>query len=352
MANRKEIESLLVCNSNMFIPTVLTEVLSHPQLLYLVISGTRNIIQFFSFLNLPNVSIIDYCDMGEGLDWLKKKRQLLALVNQFEIAQLVFFHTEFGGIANWLIKRLSHSSKVSIKYCKIYDKMPLPPHKSFLKVLKVKIKERLYWNMKVDVLDRGRPIPSLPDSFFKDVHAVEIKMPVDGKLISSIISERLLDNNIKSRYVLLTGTVVSEKLCPADVYERLINRVIDILGPNNTVSKCHPRFRDMYGMEKKLRQIPSFIPGNVLIDNYYCYVGFESTLLVEAAVAGKRAISLINLLPVSDNDKKLWIDFFDSRLMGKGKIMFPRTIEEFKTIFNLDNDDNRYNSEKDTSDTD
>ena len=280
MANRKRIESLLVCNSNMFIPTVLTEVLSHPQLLYLVISGTKNIIQFFGFLNLSNVFIVDYSDMGGRVDRIKKKRQLFAQVNQFEIEQLVFFHTEFGGIANWLIKRLSHSDKISIKFCKIYDKMPLPPYKPFLKVLKIKIKERLYWNMKVDVLDRGRPILSLPDSFFKEVHAVEIKMPVDEKLISNIISERLLDNNVYSKYVLLTGTVVSENLCPADVYEKLINRVIDILGPDNTVSKCHPRFRDMFGMEKNLKQIPSFIPGNVLIDNYCCFVGFESTLLV------------------------------------------------------------------------
>ena len=188
--------------------------------------------------------------------------------------------------------------------------------------------------MKVDVLDRGRPILSLPDSFFKEVHVVEIKMPVDEKLISNIISERLLDNNVYSKYVLLTGTVVSENLCPADVYEKLINRVIDILGPDNTVSKCHPRFRDMFGMEKNLKQIPSFIPGNVLIDNYCCFVGFESTLLVEAAVVGKRAISLINLLPISDKDKKLWIDFFDSRLKGRGKIVFPHTIEELIDLCN------------------
>lgn len=333
MSNAKKIKSLLVCNSNMFIPTVLTEVLNNPHDPYLVISDTKNIIQFFEFLNINNVEFINYGGIGEGLDFIKKKRQLLNQVNQYDIMQLVFFHAEFGGIVNWLIKQLSFT--IPVKYCKIYDKMPLPPYKSFLKVLKIKLKEKLFWDMKVDVLDRGRPILSLPDSFFAEIGASFIKMPVDGKLVSDYVSEKLISNNIKSKYVLLTGTVVAVKLCPAKEYEHLINRVIDLLGQENVVSKCHPRFKDLYGKENDLRQIPSFIPGNVLIGNYDCYVGFESTLLVEAAIAGKKTVSLINLIPIADDIKQRWQNLLDSRLQDKGDIHFPKTIEDFESIVKI-----------------
>ncbi len=46
----REIEALLICNSNMFVPTVLTEVLTNTEKKYIIISDTDNIRQFFNFL--------------------------------------------------------------------------------------------------------------------------------------------------------------------------------------------------------------------------------------------------------------------------------------------------------------
>lgn len=321
---------MLVCNSNMFVPTVLTEVLSYPQNSYLVISDTKNIVSFFNFLNLCNVDFIDYDGLERGKNFIRGKRKLLSLIDLYDIEQVVFFHAEFGEMANWLIKRLSKFTP--IKYCKIYDKMPLPPYKSFFKAMKIKIKQKVFWGMDVNILDRGRPIPSLPDSFFSQICAEIIEMPIDRNLISDYMSQKLSCFKNHGKIVLLTGTVVKVGLCPPKEYEQLINQVLDLLGIENTVSKCHPRFSDMYGREKLLQQIPSYIPGNVLIDNYDYYIGFESTLLVEAAVAGKKSVSLINLLPLTNEAKQRWHDFLDSRLQGKGTICYPQSIEELKDI--------------------
>lgn len=44
----------------MFIPTVMTELLNHPQNLYLVISDIKSITQFFEFMSLPNMDYVEY----------------------------------------------------------------------------------------------------------------------------------------------------------------------------------------------------------------------------------------------------------------------------------------------------
>lgn len=335
MVNKKKVESLLICNSNLFIPTVLTEVLSHPQKQYLVISDTENIHHFFAFLNIPNVIYVEYGIKGR-FDFIGERKKLNNKVNRYDIGRVVFFHAEFGEMANWLIKKLSKN--VPICYCKIYDSIPAPHSKQLWKVFKLKLRQWIYWGVDMDVLEHTKIFPSIPKSFFRNVNATTISIPVDMELISHNVSDKLKDENLHADFVLLTGTEVATGKCDEFTYEQLINSVIDILGIEKTISKCHPRFHNFYGKEKLLRQIPSYIPGNVLIDNYDCYIGFESTLLVEAAKAGKKSISLIELLPLSDDAKQCYYNFFTSRLQGlqgKGNIIFIKKLYELKKVVDL-----------------
>ena len=280
---KKKIKSLLICNSNMFIPTVLTEVLNNQQESFLVISDTRSITKFFEFISIPNVDFIEYGQLEGHFDFFSKKRQLLKALGRYDIGEVVFFHAEFGEMANWLIKRLS--SDVPIKYCKLYDSIPCPRCRKWLTVAKIKLKQYLYWGIKMDVLEYPYPFPSIPKKFFKDVKAETITMPIENVKVSNVVSRRMTEIKLVGKFVLLTGTVVHDGFYTADIYTKYINNVITSLDIKNIISKCHPRYKDLYGLEKELPQIPSFIPGNVLINNYDYYVGFESTLLVEVAVA-------------------------------------------------------------------
>lgn len=328
---KKKVKKLLICNSNMFIPTVMTEVLSHLQEHYLVISDTKSITKFFEFVSLPNIDYIEYGQLDNRFDFIKKKKKLMSQVQQYEIGEVVFFHAEFGAMANWLIKKLSHS--LPIKYCKIYDSIPAPRSKKWKIVFLTKIRERLMWGVAVEVLEGSAyPLPSLPPSFFKKVKAATIQLPIDNKLVTDYVSEKLGSMNLNAENVLLTGTIVADGLADASFYTKLTNKVIDTVGAENLVSKCHPRFKDLYGKEQDLPQVPSFIPGNVLMDSYNVFIGYESTLLVEAAVAGKKSISLMHFLQVKDEVKQRLFDFFDSRLQGRGKIFFPNTLEELETL--------------------
>lgn len=308
----------------------MTEILSHPLESYLIISDTKSITRFFEFLAFPNIDYIEYGQLEGRFDYVSKKRILLKEIQKYDIGQVVFFHAEFGEMANWLIKKLS--VKIPIKYCKLYDSIPCPHCKNWKIVFKTKLRQYLYWGVNMDVLQGAYPFPSIPKNFFNKVKAETITMPIDNELVTNAVSSRMAEMKLSGRYVLLTGTVVHDGYYAADVYTEYINKVIACLGKENIISKCHPRYKDLYGLEQRLPQIPSFIPGNVLINNYEYFIGFESTLLVEAAVVGKTAISLIDMFPINDELRKATHNFFNNRLQGRGSILFPKTIEELKVI--------------------
>lgn len=91
----------------------------------------------------------------------------------------------------------------------------------------------------------------------------------------------------------------------------------------------HPRFDDMIGKEQELNELPKFIPGNVILDAFDIYIGYFSTLLVEAAQNGKKVISTLYLMkPQNEASQQRFYEYLENRLNGKGVIYFPKTIEE------------------------
>ncbi len=332
-SEKEYVDALLICNSNMFIPIVLTEVLKNKNSRYLVISDIDNIKHFFELLALPNVIYhhYGYHPHEKGyLSFISEKRELWSYVSRFCIGKVVFFHAEYGEMANWLIMRLSKS--VPISYCKLFDSIPAPQAPLSTKKIRVLIAQRLLWGQNMNVLYKERAFPSLPESFFKRVKAETITMPVERELNNSFLTGVLESYNIKGSIVLLTGTIIKDKIYPEEKYTRFIDELITNIGKERIVSKCHPRYKDLCGTESNLEQVPSFIPGNVLLDCFDYFIGVESTLLVEAATAGKTAISIIDLLKPDEKLRRTFHEFFDNRLNGNGEILFPKTLDELLSI--------------------
>lgn len=68
-----------------------------------------------------------------------------------------------------------------------------------------------------------------------------------------------------------------------------------------------------------------------MFDANDCVIGYESTLLVEVAKAGKTAISLLEMIPPIRHSTIGQIKtLFSSRLEGMGEILFPKNMEELK----------------------
>lgn len=314
----------------MFVPYVMSEILRNKDKDYLVVTDTANIFQFFFKINLENASLFKY-GAKNRYDIFDCKKKLMAEYAKYDVDRLIFFHAEFGELINWFIKKIHND--VEINYCKIYNSQPFPKA-SFFKSIRLKLAQKLRWGMTVDALNKGNAIiPSLPQSFFEKIKAKNINIEFDYDLLAPKMKTLLSKLNLSGNIIFLNGTAVDTKQVGKEDYIEGIDCFIRRIGAQNIVAKCHPRFSSFYGIEKDLPQIPSYIPGNLIIDSFDVYIGYESTLLVEAAQAGKLAISTVYYLkPTKENIPYDVEMFLKDRLNNKGTIHFPKTLDEIENI--------------------
>ncbi len=325
----------LVCNSNMFVPLVLTEILTHEDKDFLVLSDIDNLVRFFKEIQLPNVKVIKY----HHATWKTvspRKRELLDSTVGFNISRIIFFHSEYGGIINWYLQIMAKNT--DIYYCEVYGIQPLQRAYSF-RAFKDWLREYLFYGVIVRMLENEpKPDPVLPPSFYKKIDAKPYKIKVNYELINQVLLDKYPQFRYNAKILILTGSTVVERYVEEDEYRKKMNALIEAIGPQKCVEKCHPRFDDLYGLEKELPAVPSYIPGNLVIGQFDVFIGNHSTLLVEAAIAGKVAISLVDYLKhIHEDHIKLIKDFYTERLQGKGIIYFPKTIEDILSIIRLEN---------------
>lgn len=329
MRNNGEMKKVLICNSNMFVPYVLSEVLENDDKEYIILTDTANIIKFYAEVNLPNVVLFSYSSCSIS-NFISERKKLRLFINKYEVSCVKFYHAEFGNLANWLLIYLSNKG-VEINYCKIYDSIPMP-RIGWLdyNAMKIRVRERLFYGYIADIKDNGRHYyPSIPDSFFRKIDAKFVKYTPDKRYISQFTQGYVNSLGFAGNMMLLSGSVVQNNLVAQDHYTMCINDIITRIGTKRLCVKLHPRFDDLYGREHELMEIPSYFPGNVIIDPFDIFIGHSSTLLVEAAQQGKLVISYLFLMECLNNDIQTNLyNFLENRLAGKGKIHYPRTVEE------------------------
>lgn len=318
----KENVSAIICNTNMAVPSVLSLVMENPAVRFVILSDTQNIITFLNSIQLNNCNIIKYNNYSRFFSYAPKK-ELIKAMRAYNVKQVYFFHFDYGSLANWYLKKISRKSRVY--FCYLYDRKPYK--KLFFKeCYKLKLLEFLHYGIWMDYHDEK--IPSAPPSFYRKINAETIKIDVKQDCIKSAV-ERLLPISNKGKVVLLAGSILSRNVVDKDEYSNKINELIGLIGVDKVVVKCHPRFDDMSQEEKGLEQISSFIPGNLLVYYYDIFIGYDSLLLVEAAHAGKKAISLINVFDGKDVIlKNNSIRYLEERLEGRGEIGYPNSVSE------------------------
>ena len=250
-------KTLLICNSNMFIPYVLTELLEHKDKEYIIISDIGNIIDFINELNIGNIITFKY-EIGRVFTFFIEKHRIKAFLSNYIIEKVVFYHAEFGGFANWLLLKFAKSN-VRIEYCKIFESIPMPEVKWY-NGWRLKIREFIYYNYFPIILDDGiRYFPSLPCSFFRKIKAINIKTNINYHLINDLLKCYIQKLNIDCKILLLSGFVVYDNIVTKNEYINKINNIIDVIGKENLCLKLHPRYNDLHGVEQELKQIPQNI---------------------------------------------------------------------------------------------
>lgn len=308
----------------------MTTLLEHPDMQYLVCIDQDNIYTFFKEMNFSNAILIKYPAKYNLCNYYllyKIKRHILSQLKKYEITAIYFYHTEFGEFANWLISK--YSSSADIYLSSPYSSL------SFGKGLdwrskKMYLIHRFFFNTCVDVLKTGNYyIPSMSEHFYKKNKVIRITPMINNFIIASLITQKYSVLKGKEDIVFMTGTVVTDDEVEENVYIEHVNAIVAAVGLNRMLSKCHPRYDNLYGEEKIMRQLPKYLPLNVLLCMYDIYIGYNSTALVEAAIAGKKAISLLELIPAKKLSKASDLHaYLDLKLAGRGFIFYPKTIDE------------------------
>lgn len=309
---------IIFCLSNLFVPHTLTLVKQSKKKV-LVYTDQEGMYKFFTELSLPNVEVFFRQDLNIGKDIgsakriIAKRNELLVWLLKKNPEKIYFFHNTFGGIENWLIKKLS--VKANIFHIPVFNDLPFETNYNIESVIGI-LKNYYTHGVLTEPLWTGDNfIFKLPKSFFFKYNMKRLKPKVDEEYIQAIVTNKF--GFTRNKIVLLTGTVVELNQVEEEEYITKINKLINALGKDQIIAKPHPRFPNRYGLEKELEVIPSYIPANVLFSIFNTFIGYSTSVLSEAADLGLNAISTI--------------DFFDSLNTEKAKKNKKYLIKNSKT---------------------
>lgn len=323
---------LLILSSNLAVRTVVTQVKMHPTTNYVILTDQLNIKKFLDFLDIPNSHIFLMKSSFKLQDiWgiYKQKRELKKFLD-FDFVKLHFYHQAYGDLFNWIIP-YCHKKGVKIEHHRVMPAMHYPWLKMKWKDVLLTFQYRFFYKTDMKLMNEaGLHSPYILPEFYRKNDVKEIELDIDEDVIkkcSLLIMEKLNVSN-KADVVLLTGSVLSYKRVAEEEYNDKIKQIIMAVGKDRLVAKCHPRFDDESEVERTLTHIPSFIPMGFLLDFFTYFVGYTSTVLREAYLNGKTAVSLLEYLPAMDNDyKNYWYSYFQNINM-----LYPQTVGEIKEI--------------------
>ena len=325
---------LILCNTNLSVTSVVSLVLSNKLENFIVLTDQPNIESFFQLLSFSNVSLqylpSEYRFFDKGI--YKAKSWIKDLFIKNQITKVRMFHQAYGGFYNWIVY-YSNKRNVTVEYNRVLRDQQYPRAKTSLYVIKERLRYNILFKADVDVLDRGNRLlmPKLSKKFYEKYNICEVKFDVDAEIINKVantIMNRLGLHFEQSLVVLLTGSILKTMQVDYDEYNIKTKKLIEFIGRKNIVCKCHPRFTDELEEEKKLPHIPSYVPMEFLIPYFDVFIGYNSTVLVQASHLGKKSISLLDYYrPISEDRRNKWYPYFRD-----AKIFFIKDVDELTGI--------------------
>lgn len=324
--------TLLICNSYMFVPTVITQIGTNTSEKFIVYSDLENIIKFFKELDLPNVDAVYFNSSFKWNYTDAKRREIIEPLKKYEITDIYFYHGDSGCAANWVLLQYA-------KKARIYN---AAPYNQFLSKKAYSLKALLYviiWYLRyrvffVPMSYAGMIIPALSKKFFKKINAIDRRIDINNEVINSIVGDKI-SNIISGRSIVLLSGAIEVVGINTQKYKKFIDKIINLIGADKMVIKTHPTFTDIYGLEKQLPAIPSYFPMNLILSKFEVFIGFQTTTLAEAVIDGRKAISLAYMLPLPTltmaDEVKASLDI---KLNGKGQILYPKNIDDLLLCLN------------------
>jgi hypothetical protein len=172
------------------------------------------------------------------------------------------------------------------------------------------------------------------DKYYKFISAIKINNPVNILLLKEFAKKKFNLNNKIKILLLSSFEAIADGLLDESKFKIWINEFEKIVDPKKTIFKRKFINEKKYFTEKLFSEAPSYFPASLLLYKVDIIVGYNSSTLFEAANAGMKAISLLDLLKKKEFNPNLiyYKKYLTDNLIGSKKILFPRTINEFKKL--------------------
>ena len=320
---------VIFCISNLFVPATLTLIEKAESRSVLIYTDQEGIYHFFKVLELDNLILfyrpITYLkkDIRILAKYLKERNVILKQLSSYNPTELYFFHNTFGGIVNWLIRKMSSDTQVF--HIPIFNKLAFVKRYSWSALKGVIISNVINRTEVVPLWTGERYIYQLRDSYYRKINAQTIDIIPNIEYIKKLIEKKF--NLSDHKIVLLTGSIVELGLVEEQEYTTKINNLIKTFRKERFIAKPHPRFPNRYGLEKELELIPSYVPANVLFKKYKVFIGYTTTVLTEAANEGLVAISFVDYLEPVNHDRRENYKRYLLKNLNAGKILFPKSLK-------------------------
>lgn len=324
--------TLYICCSHLYLPTVLSQYtkMKVPACLY---TDKPNIVEMIKYLHLD---MDVYCSSScAGIfDYkrhLYEKKLLKDWIKGKNIKEVFFFHEGYCEAANWLMLHLSKLNELEFHYVPIarsYFLESVEKESGLLSNIKA-LYCKWMWGYKPIYPRQDKNCGVMPIVFYG-------KLRIKGEEtieINRIIGKDILPDEFDENGIVLLD---NPNISSTDSEMRYSQILEDALRPIQKdcpiYFKNHPGKTKKIGLEKEIKEIPSFISGNLLTRRFRVFVGVNSALLCEAANDGSIAICMAYLVDLDDSTRE---NIVKHHQMLSDKVYYPKTINEFTNTLSV-----------------
>ena len=342
----KRVSKIIFCTSYLFLPITIT-IIERFKKSVLIITGSPEIYKFLTRF-YPKSQIILFKKTKKILyknpirilknlyiNYLLKSRIKISL-NKYKNCEVYTFITAFSPQTAYALRILSSQNTIYWKKLisfKFLYKKKFPSFKIFLVMLYMRAMYKLNF-VSYEGTDK-LPILIYSNKFYKSISAKKTNIKPDIKLLKNFQKKNL---GIKKKDILLLSSAEALELNIIDkpLYKIWINKWVNSLNSKQIALKRKFYGEKKYFSENSLTELPLDWPANLLMYDFRLVVGYHSATLFEAANAGCKVISLLDLLSNKKNSHHIsYHKKYITRNLDKNKkILFPKTFEQFNLMIN------------------
>jgi hypothetical protein len=345
----KNISKIIFCLSYLEVPWTLQLIEESKSNDILLISNIDNIIkqilEIYPEINVLSTKKIDipviqrnlFVFLKQLINILKKKKIYSTLLNKVNGADIYFFFVAFGIFESWLILNFSNKNKiyykpeVSIKYF----------NKSYSFISNTnKLIYKFLFNINFDTLvNNADQYHAVTKTFLSKISANDCIIPNNLKTIKLKISSkyRTIKGKIlysNSFFIPNSNLTIKEFILKNDL---LIEFLIKRVGLNNIKLKIHPRYKNKLSLENKLFEIPNYLAGNLICNQFEVVIGDSSSLLYESANLNIFSISTLEYFYMDIKYINGCKNYLNTNLLRGKSIKYFRNLNELEKLLKYKN---------------